>query len=88
MRPVHKADNLPPSCAVVTKSGDLNFVEPSGPVTGLLYLFLPNDNTGEYYMALIMWVVIDVTLVQVGQRWRYKTGVAYGKNRRKERCIQ
>ena len=23
---------LPPSCAVVTKSGNLNFVEPSGPV--------------------------------------------------------
>jgi len=29
---VRKADNLPPSCAVVTKSGNLNFVEPSGPV--------------------------------------------------------
>jgi len=29
---VHKADNLPPSCAVVTKSGNLNFLEPSGPV--------------------------------------------------------
>jgi len=28
---VHKADNLPPSCAVVTKSGNLHFVEPSGP---------------------------------------------------------
>ena len=28
---------LPPSCAVVAKSGSLNFVEPSGPVTGLLY---------------------------------------------------
>jgi len=25
-----KADNLPPSCAVVTKSGSLNFLEPSG----------------------------------------------------------
>jgi len=24
--------NLPPSCAVVTKSGNLNFLEPSGPV--------------------------------------------------------
>jgi len=30
-RPVRKADNLPPSCAVVTKSGNLNFLEPSGP---------------------------------------------------------
>jgi len=29
---VRKADNLTPSCAVVTKSGSLNFLEPSGPV--------------------------------------------------------
>jgi hypothetical protein len=29
---VRKADNLLPSCAVVTKSGNLNFLEPSGPV--------------------------------------------------------
>ena len=29
-RPVRKADNLPPSCAVVMKSGNLNFLEPSG----------------------------------------------------------
>jgi len=36
-RTVRKTDNLPPSC-VVTKSGNLNFLEPSGPVTGLLYL--------------------------------------------------
>jgi len=28
---VRKADNLPPSCAVVTKCGSLNFLEPSGP---------------------------------------------------------
>ena len=27
-----KADNLPPSCAIVTKSGNLNFLEPSGPL--------------------------------------------------------
>ena len=31
-RPMLKADDLPPSCAVVTKSGNLNFLEPSGPV--------------------------------------------------------
>jgi len=29
---VRKADNLPPSCAVVTKSGNLNFLELSGPI--------------------------------------------------------
>jgi len=42
---VRKADNLPPSCAVVTKSGNLNFMEPSGPVqacngTALCYFVL------------------------------------------------
>jgi len=41
---VRKADNLTPSCAVVTKSGNLNFLEPSGPVqacngTALPYLY-------------------------------------------------
>ena len=42
-----KADNLPPSCAFVTKSGNLNFLESSGPVQAcngtalpaLLYVF-------------------------------------------------
>jgi hypothetical protein len=29
---VHKADNLPPSCADVKKSGGLNLLEPCGPV--------------------------------------------------------
>jgi len=29
---VRKADNLLPSCAVVTKSGNVNFLEPSGPL--------------------------------------------------------
>ena len=28
---MRKADNLPPSCAVVTKFGNLNLLEPSGP---------------------------------------------------------
>ena len=31
-RSVRKADNLPPSCAVVKKSGSANLLEPSGPV--------------------------------------------------------
>jgi hypothetical protein len=29
---VRKADNLPPSCADVKKSGDLNLLEPCGPI--------------------------------------------------------
>jgi len=31
-RPVIKADNLTTICAVVMKSGNLNFLEPSGPL--------------------------------------------------------
>ena len=31
---------LPPSCAVVMRFWNLNFLEPSGPVMGLIYLFL------------------------------------------------
>jgi len=41
---VPKANNLPPSCAVVTKSGNLNFLEPFGPVqacNGNALPFLP-----------------------------------------------
>ena len=40
---MRKADNLPPYCAVVKKSRNLNFLDPSGParpVTGVLYLYL------------------------------------------------
>ena len=47
MRPVRKADNLPPYCAVVKKSRSLNFLDPSGParpVTGVLYLYLFDTN--------------------------------------------
>jgi len=38
---VCKADNLPPSCAVVTKSGNLNFLEPFGSVQGCNGTALP-----------------------------------------------
>ena len=40
---MRKADNLPPYCAVVKKSRNLNFLDSSGPawpVTGVLYLYL------------------------------------------------
>jgi hypothetical protein len=49
MQPVCKADNLTTPCAVVKKSENLNFLEPSGqprPVTGLL-LSLP----ASYFMS-------------------------------------
>jgi hypothetical protein len=33
---MRKADKIPQLYAVVMKSGNLNFMEPSGPITGLL----------------------------------------------------
>jgi len=39
---VRKAGNLPPSCAVVTKSANLNFLEPSGPVQACNGTALPS----------------------------------------------
>jgi len=46
-----KADNLTPSCAVVTKSGYLDFLEPSGPLQACnrtaLPLPLPIQLSGE-----------------------------------------
>jgi len=41
---VRKADNLPPSCVVVTKSGNPNFLEPSGPVQACKRAALPFTN--------------------------------------------
>ena len=35
------AHNLPPSCAVVTKSGNLNFLETSGPLQAFNETALP-----------------------------------------------
>jgi len=52
-RPVRKAENLPPSFAVVTKSGNLNFLEPSGHLwvfNGTAYL-LPN-NASKWQMGI------------------------------------
>ena len=38
---MRKADNLPRSCAVVTKSGNLDFLELSGPVQACNGTVLP-----------------------------------------------
>ena len=38
---MRKADNLPPSCAVVTKFGDLNFLETSGSLRACNGIALP-----------------------------------------------
>jgi len=52
---VHKADNLPQSCAAVMKSGNFNFLETSGPVqacngTDLMFIYVNNMvNTCIYH---------------------------------------
>ena len=52
---MRKADNLPPSCAVVTKSGNRNFLEHSGPLEAcngtdlpLFISFLPRTSLGRF----------------------------------------
>ena len=46
------ADNLPPSCAVLTKSGNLNFLEPSGPVDAC------NGSTLTFYFTCPLSVLL------------------------------
>ena len=50
---MRKADNLPPSCAVVTKSGSLNFLEPSGPVQACNETALPLSIAQTVYTVCI-----------------------------------
>ena len=64
MRPVRKADKLPPSCAVITKSGNLNFLEPSGPLQACngtdLPLHLQNIDNSDF---------IENVKTQLGKRF-------------------
>ena len=46
---MHKADNLTPFCAVVTKSGSLNFLEPSDPLQACNGTALP------LHVSSILW---------------------------------
>jgi hypothetical protein len=59
MRPVFKA-TLPPSCAVVKKSGNINFLEPSGPLqacnrTALLFYLLHGQAVHDEGTAWPTW---------------------------------
>jgi len=47
---VCKADNLPPSCAIVTKSVNLNFLEPSGSVQACNGTALPFFEKFNHYL--------------------------------------
>jgi len=63
-RPVRKDDNLPPSWADVRKSGNLNFLEPSGPLQvcngSALPLPLP-DISNNSQRKLLLWVTLSYT---------------------------
>ena len=51
---------LPPSCAVVMKSGNLNFLELSGnlgPVTGLIYLLFNKELVTILPLTILMWLL-------------------------------
>ena len=52
---MRKADNVPPSCAVVTKSGNLKFLEPSGPLQACNGTALPLGKGRLLDMVGRMW---------------------------------
>ena len=69
---MRKADNLPPSRAVVTKSGNLNFPEPSGPLQAcngtalplkcvIIYLLASQHHLAE--MLVYVWKFLSVVSV-------------------------
>ena len=60
---MRKADNLPPFPAVVTKSGNLNLLEPSGhlePVMGLIFMSIK--------MELRKLLIVTVVTPPTGQK--------------------
>jgi len=54
-----KLTTLQPSCAVVTKSGNLNFLEPSGPLQAC------NGTASLYYSNPILTVYVIVEKIYV-----------------------
>jgi len=63
---VCKADNLPPSCVAVTKSGNHNFLEPSGPVQDCNGIGLPlhHENIISKILQLHYEDVRDLSVIQ------------------------
>ena len=64
---MRKADNLPPSYAIVTKSGNLNFLEPSGPLRACNGTALPlpsglRDCGHSTFIILVNAAVSDKTV--------------------------
>jgi hypothetical protein len=80
---------LPPSCAVVTKSGNLSFLEPSGPLFYLyLYLlslsthplrtYLSNTSFYTYINPWLQWQWLRVTFPSL---WRHTVWLDLAKFR-------
>ena len=65
---MRKADNLPPNYAAVTKSGNLNFLEPSGPLQAC------NGTGFTLYIILIYNTILKVK-VKIALEHRPKRGV-------------
>ena len=57
---MRKAANLPPSCAVVTKSGNLNFLELSEPVQAFNGSDLPLYDASYEISSVFLKVRIDI----------------------------
>jgi len=68
------ADNLPPSCAVVTKSGNLNFLEPSGPVQACNGTALP-FNHDKWAPAIRSWGVLRLRMEERQSIWRVAANI-------------
>jgi len=62
---VRKADNLPPSCAVITKSGNLNFLEPSGPVQACNGTALPLPLLFVLLFLSFFWFLLCVVIGRI-----------------------
>ena len=64
---MHKADNLPPPCAVVTKSENLNFLEPSRHVQACngTDLLLPFITYSEFVSVTLVIQLFSVTCLGV-----------------------
>ena len=52
---------LPPSCAVVTKSGNLNFLEPSGPIQACNGTALPFNSTKLRWLISVVLTHLVIT---------------------------
>ena len=62
-----KAATLPPSCAIVTKSGNLNFLEPSGPVQTCNGTALPFYHLSYYDPSIEVRKLVSFVTVQTSQ---------------------